>query len=512
MAQVKHKSLFYFLDKVNDPRKSNSFEFNNEPNTARSTEKASNVASPRIDSMYHKYYEIIDKKSNSGSVVTSTDWKKNIKISAVNKSGKKEPLNKKIDISSLSINTRGGILSQITNSNINTIKHFNKANTSEVESKNANVKIAKTSLNTKQNSRKHSIDKTQFKNTKNLFLAINTHKNTLKASMNTSTNNSSSTLLTNNQVRYLNHNEEFNNNNNNVNSIVPTEQSTKRATKLINAGHTKVVSEIPVLSNKNIDILKGSNVIGNILSNSITKNFLYANSIKYYKDVKSAQNSDFVNNFSKKKDSNVNKEKDNTIISKKLGPVSVPITSLNSKNNSKNNSKSVSRIEESVENPYLNLAASNKEKNVLLQDKAKLVGNLVNGFSSIKHSSKIAKLQPVTTTNSPSNKLSKDISNNFATKVKAVEITNKDSDKQIKIDKKLSSKINLDLDSNFKGKDKLTFRQTSSISDNNNLKKKNSFEHLLDASNDSMKSTTRECNYFRKESDKLANYIRQCMF
>jgi hypothetical protein len=165
------------------------------------------VISPRMESVFQKYYEIFDKKK---TLTSSSEWKKGIASKYLNnKILKNEKTNKLINS---------------TNSSLNY--------TSQKIVKPSSVKVkgdSKTALNTKPSSRKNSIEKTLYSNTKNLFL-INS-KPSVKTT-NNSNNNSSSTLLSN---KYLQNHlaiEEHN-----VNIIIDSKKN-----------HSKVNSELPLSS------------------------------------------------------------------------------------------------------------------------------------------------------------------------------------------------------------------------------------------------------------------------
>jgi hypothetical protein len=305
-----------------------------------------------MESVFQKYYEIFDKKKST--LTSSSEWKKGIASKYLNnKILKNEKSNKLINS---------------TNSSLNY--------TSQKIVKPSSVKVkgdSKTAINTKPSSRKNSIEKTLYSNTKNLFL-INSKPNV----KNTSTNNSSSTLLSN---KYL-HNQLAVEDNNNT--IIDNKKN-----------HTKVNSELPLSSIHLLD-----------------KKIVF---------------------------------KPTTDLKRKTGPISIPVTSKQSKNNSKNHSKSTSRIEEIL------------EKNSNIQ-------------------AKYSKLGKKTTTTSPTN-------------------TTRELISFKKEEKKVPLKLYLDINNIKKDKSK-----------------KDSYDAMLEASNDSILSTIRESHYYRKEAEKIASYIKQCRY
>jgi hypothetical protein len=217
---------------------------------------------------------------------------------------------------------------------------------------------------------------------------------------------------------------------NNLNSIIVTEQSqtgpaikvSTKQMKNTSGSHNKGLSEIPILSSVNMNILNNPKNSGSasILSGNFTKNFLYNNNLKNFtkkdlnsKNTKSSSvNSSSIinNNVSKKKDDDYSMEKN---IKNKLGPVSIPISTIqsksNSKNNSKNNSKSVSRIEDFGETPYSNIYLQNKH----------YIGHAKNP----KSNSLIKKYIPITTSHSPTNLLTKEVLIGFGVGKKEKEIS-----------------------------------------------------------------------------------------
>jgi CCR4-NOT transcription complex subunit 7/8 len=565
-----------------------------DPETIRSNDKrSSNVASPRIDSMYHKYYEIIDSKKPQVNS-TSIDWK-NAKFSS--KIDKKNIINnKKID--NILSNTKNSLIFSNMPNNMNNMNHHNNNNfaytqknfgkfhiNSNIHSNNnmnnhnnnnnnnltdynnnKNVKIvSKTTNTTNNNSRKNSIDKSLFKNSKNLFLAVNS-KNTLKTSTN-STNNSSSTLLSNNPNKfgYSNNNRDNQHEIDHINinlqqhSALATEQSTKKSTKITHhsSNHNKVISEIPVMTSKNLSILKGSSNnnqnMGNIVSTNISKNFLYNNNnLKYYNN---HQNSNNINSNSNNNNNNIinnvksslSKRKEESLINdkldrldklpnKKTNAFSIPLTSVQSKNHSKNNSKSASRIEEFLDNGNShNLINPNKQINLQISVAKNSHGyGQGNTNTNNNNNNKIIgkKLVPVTSTNSPKSKMAKDFfnNNNQNSNINTINANNNISnsnnqhksnhsnitDRMVKVDKKYSMKLNLDMDNLLKNKEKEKEKEVKStqrqysLNIDNGLKKKNSLEYILDNSTDSYMSTTRESNYYKREAEKIIQYIKKC--
>jgi hypothetical protein len=308
---------------------------------------------------------------------------------------------------------------------------------------------SKTTINTKPSTRKNSIEKNTLPNNhKNLFLLNSSKQGTLKVSGNTSINN---TLLAG-KISHIVLNEE------------PLSASKK---KTINSHHSKVNSDVPlnILNSKYLSSTKNFVNAGNYIINSTSKE----------KTQKMVSNKISTANL-----------KDNTSIerkdlkgNKKLGPVS--ITSVTSKNHSKANSKSASRIEEIYISDNKHISSNS---NLLASSK----------YIVKKDSSLSKKAIPVTTTSSPthSNLLTKEL----------IGVVKKDDSKKPK--EKISLKICLDMN-NLK---KLELVNTEKCSKNDN-----SFDDIFNNSNnESMISTMRESNYYKKEAEKVISYIKKCKY
>jgi hypothetical protein len=204
MFQVKMFNLVFRKEEMHK-RSISTFE---EDEIVTNRKEDGKIISPRMESVFQKYYEIFDKKKTT--LTSSSEWKKGIASKYLNnKILKNEKTNKLINS---------------TNSSLNY--------TSQKILKPSSVKLkgdSKTALNTKPSSRKNSIEKTIYGNSKNLFL-INSKLN-LKTS-NNSNNNSSSTLLSN---KYLHNHPALDEHNSNI--IADNKKN-----------HAKVNSELPLNS------------------------------------------------------------------------------------------------------------------------------------------------------------------------------------------------------------------------------------------------------------------------
>jgi hypothetical protein len=387
--------------------------------------------------------------------------------------------------------------------------------------------VSKTTTGTKNNSRKNSIDKTQtiVKNNKNLFLAVNPQK-TFKASTNNSTNNSSSTLLSNQQnqqqtkypnpMNNINYDFERENRDRDRDRDNLLQQSLKKNSINVNkqSYHNKMLSEIPVLSSVNMNLLNQNHNLNNniinqknplvsssVLTTNFTKNFLQSNNAKY-QNIKYNKNAINSSISVKKREEDIFEK----TLKKKMGPITMPVTSKQTKNNSKNTSKSMSRIEEPNEPQYVNYVQSKHQSSNN--------GIYINtNMSSInaKHSksnSLTKKYIPITTSHSPTHLLTKDLLGNFQRKEDVLHTSSKPSNPSTPIEKNKEKIVvkSLELGSIINKHDS----KYASLTKTPHEEKKAKLEGMLNMSNDSIKSTVRESNYYRRESEKIAEYIKQC--
>jgi hypothetical protein len=383
-------------------------------------EKA-NIKSPRVEAVFQKYYEVFDKK---GSLSTSTDWKKS---------------NGKVVTTEILLDKKVQSTNYLTQKNFGTFKI--NSNIKRVDSIRPKGE-SKTTINTKPSSRKNSLEKNaQGSAGKNLFL-LNGKQNSLKMTNHSSTN---STILAGGKVSQINLGEE--------NSHHPTDNSQQK--KTLSGHHSKMNSEIPSLNM----------IINKYNFTSGTKNLI--NTANFILNGKNPNATTKLTGKKKDEDS-IEKSKFKSV---KSGPVSIPLTSLTSKNHSKNNSKSASRIEE------VYLESKNLHSN--------------NPISSAKYTVKTLskKVIPVTTTSSPthSNLLTKEL----------IGHAKKDDPKN---KEKISLKIYLDIN-NLKKVERPTDKDS---------KFDQSFEDFFNNSNESIISTMRESNYYKKEADRVINYLKKC--
>lgn len=180
---------------------------------------------------------------------------------------------------------------------------------------------------------------------------------------------------------------------------------------------------------------------------------------------------------------------------------SVPLTKLHSKNNSKSSSRieekpnAIKKVESEVKKIDINILIKPAQTKIpSLQ--ATINNNCKNNSNNIlkKHS---------TTTNSPKNTMSM----NF----------NKDTAKKninSPIDKCGKQVLSLKLNLNNLNHKEVMINDKNLIKDmkNNNIintqKKNLSIDNILETSNCSVMSSMRESNYYKKESEKLSNYIK----
>jgi len=233
---------------------------------------------------------------------------------------------------------------------------------------------------------------------------------------------------------------------------------------------------------------------------------------------------------------------------KKLGQSSVPISNLTSKKSSQNNSKSISRFDEfennnnnnnnnlysnnnnnnnnnsinnyKVNSIYNNNKIFNNNEEIISEKKNKLV-------KAIKTNSQLmSKFLPITSSNSPKQLLNIDFLKNMNFKketveeLKSINITTsyklRDNSKNSNVNQgeKISSnhKFFLDLNRIKENKKKGKGGEAAAVVNA-------SFDHdresrcsklNLETSNLSIRSTLRESAYYRRQEDKLSNYIRNC--
>jgi hypothetical protein len=151
-----------------------------------------------------------------------------------------------------------------------------------------------------------------------------------------------------------------------------------------------------------------------------------------------------------------NKSSNNLFLKKKSIPISVSITNHVSKNNSKNNSKSSSRVDEKTE----------ILRKKLIDTEVKKIGLGISPLDKTK--------KHFTSTNSPSNQQIR-------------------FNKELGIKKILSNNIKKNVEKNEKPKPK-----QEEIIDN-----------VLDESTNSVHSSIREAHYFKREAEKVIDYIRK---
>ncbi len=513
-------------------KRSTSLIEDDEPVSQRDDFRKS-VMSPRMENIINKYYEILEEKetnlkksifiANSKSKYVANNsttsyanessgypnQTTNIKffnnsniIKKINSQITKAPPN--LSSTQKSFNYKP----DIPNYNIITNNtHNNSSNILGDNSKRSHYESLKqqpkTTIGSKKNSRKNSIDKSNIKNTnsnnKNLFLVTNTNK-IMKASSNTSTNNSSSTLLSgNNKLANFNY----------MHLELDNIQLGAEKSNILKKGnlnsmaqksnyHNKMNSEIPVLSSINMNLLQNKNnplVNLNINSNNINKNFVYNNSNLKYMNSKATTKSIMTTTINNPKEEKTPEK----IIKKKVVPVTMPVTHLNSKNNSKNNSKSMSRIEELVDTP-------NRQK--------KHYKMSTDFNNKQKSNSLIKKHSPFTSTNSPKNYINKELHSNFKNKynheagVNKIKMTAPATPAEPNKNEKIIVK-SLELGSIA---NKFETKKTSnkmSIEKQESDCKRTTIDYL-NISNESVKSTMRESNYYKRECEKVSNYIKQC--
>ena len=173
----------------------------------------------------------------------------------------------------------------------------------------------------------------------------------------------------------------------------------------------------------------------------------------------------------------------------------------------------MSRIEEPNEPQYVYVQQSKQANPISSSNNGTYINNPLS-VSNAKHSksnSLTKKYIPITTSHSPTHILTKDLLGNFykkdhdassntaikfSTPATPVEYANKD--KIVVKNLELGNILN-------KNDSKITGLSKTAHDD-----KKISLEGMLNISNDSIKSTMRESNYYRRESEKIAEYIKQC--
>jgi serine/threonine protein kinase len=373
---------------------------------------------------------------------------------------------------------------------------------------NNNQKISMTTPVTKKNSRKNSLDKALLKNV--IYEAEN--KNT-----------KSNTLLS------------FNNKSSNLNKL-----GTKQNAKMSSGVNSNYIT-----NNSNVSNNSGVNLTNNSLIKGGGKNIFYKEINLITEDSKKSQkvesdtievknnNNQQNNNFSNIKLYDISKNnfvKTPSAYLKKKNNFgnSLPITNKSSKTGSKNNSKSVSRIDEKIiEGSTLipnNVAINISEINQPSQKK----NNPGTSSNSVKAKINIGSSLPLannqndkmgttkkhlTSKNSPSHfpfNFSKD--GGLKSQTKSMKKENP-KEVAIQINKPIAS-LNLE-----KNKKTLTSLKASLEKDNlisthakPNLDKSNlidlSMESGLNNSTSSVRSTVRESNYYKKEAEKISQFLK----
>ena len=261
-----------------------------------------------------------------------------------------------------------------------------------------------------------------------------------------------------------------------------------------------------------------NNINNNLRYYNLDKNFLNASTdLKANKyNLLNNQNNILLNQL---KNNKIELNNVNMINKKKSTlPISVPITNKTSKNNSKNNSKSTSRVDDKAESKRFKLIESEIKKinmniyNNLKENKKKLS----SGNSPINNEF-LFKKELLFNSNNLKNNINK---NNII-------VTSKNNDSSIEKSKQLNSlKLNL---SNLKNssvvnskgnsaKDilnkQIKYAPKTEIRNNynqNNLTEEKS-KDIQENSQISEHSTFRESNYYRKEAEKISNFIKLCKF
>jgi hypothetical protein len=237
---------------------------------------------------------------------------------------------------------------------------------------------------------------------------------------------------------------------------------------------------------------------------------------------------------------------------KKLGQSSVPISNLTSKKNSQNNSKSISRLDECENNNNNNnynnnnnLYSNNINTNYNSSNNYKVNNNNNNNknifnnneeivsekknklVKAIKTNSQLmSKFLPITSSNSPKQLLNIDLLKNMNFKketreeLKSINITTsyklRDNSKNSNVNQgeKISSnhKFFLDLNRIKENKKKGKGGEAAAVvnASFDYDRESRSSKLNLETSNVSIRSTLRESAYYRRQEEKLSNYIRNC--
>jgi len=441
------------------------------------------------------------------------------------------------------------------NSTYKTLNQRDIVNQNGVSSKRENV----TNLYSTKNS-KYS----QNISHKNLFKQqINEKINSCDFNSNVNFNNNNPTnshlnnncVLETNLINITEGNVAGNNNN------YPNQNNLNSTTK--NQIHNKKISDIPLLSSLNFNktqkktefysenSIKPSNIIGsqnlfknihhnqtNIQNNNNINNN-YNNLIKVnanQKLIKSAyfnsanSNNKIINNNKNNNYETLNNKVNLNINNldhlqlKKMSQFSVPISNITSKKNSQNNSKSISRLDDfdnkimnnnkninlNNENLINNINNSNQKEEIDADRKAKFI-------NPNKTNSLMSKFLPITTSNSPKQLTNKELLKNINNR--------KDNEEGKSINITTSYKIRDNSKNNNEFKNNSNhkfFLDLNKLKENKNDKDNPgataSFDYedesrskiLLETSNESIRSTLRESIYYRKEAERLSNYIKNC--
>lgn len=331
--------------------------------------------------------------------------------------------------------------------------------------------------------------------TKQIKISINNNNNITSISAansnKLSTNNFSNMRYSNIEKNHINTSTEIKNLNLQKQNINIVHEQTVKENFLISKQYLKpntpgsnITSDNKYLQNHIFNKNNNKNIISENVDNSQIKSNIY-----------SEQSTNF-NPYNNRSNNHINENKQNFA-------VSVPTTNKTSKNNSKNNSKSTSRVDEKAESKRFKLIESEIKKinmNIYNNNNIKDNKKISSGNSPINDQFLFKKEILFNTNNlkpkiHPGNNNSNSISNNQS---------KNDIIKNNK-NQKISENIN---PSNNKNYIKIE-NKVNQLPTHSNFIEEQSIDNIHESSAISEHSTFRESNYYRKESEKISNYIKE---
>ena len=220
--------------------------------------------------------------------------------------------------------------------------------------------------------------------------------------------------------------------------------------------------------------------------------------------------------FNKKKNPDLHSSKitaiyNNLVDSKKILDQKKQLIAINILNQNKKFSKTP-RLEEKIDLIKKNIEELKKfsnDKTAIQKKNLSKIPNLIkNDFTKIDKIEIIAPKKHSTSINSPKNlllNLKKDIIMCDSKKSETIDKEKSPSKNTITSEKQIKDQSTMKLVT-------IPLEKNESVNEKDNNDVSKSLENILETSNCSIRSTLRESNYYRKEAEKLSNYIKKCLF